>query len=183
MRIHAVAVMSNHLHALVSVDHAAQLAAFMQHALANIAKEVGRHHRWRGPFWSRRYRSIVVADAESEVVRLRYVLCQGAKEGLVERAERCCRTGAHGTTNIHAEQSHGTHRRLLLPPVPSCAGATLRWKASSRHSSERLGRPVGRLDPPPLTPPMPYITYYNHERLHSALDYRSPAQYEMRSVA
>ena len=30
---------------------------------------------------------------------------------------------------------------------------------------------------------MPYITYYNHERLHSALDYRSPAQYEMRSVA
>ena len=28
-----------------------------------------------------------------------------------------------------------------------------------------------------------YITYYNHERLHSALDYRSPAQYEMTSVA
>ena len=28
-----------------------------------------------------------------------------------------------------------------------------------------------------------YITYYNHERLHSALDYRSPAQYEMKSVA
>jgi len=28
-----------------------------------------------------------------------------------------------------------------------------------------------------------YIAYYNHERLHSALDYRSPAQYEMRSVA
>ncbi len=88
VRIHAVAVMSNHLHALVSVDHAAQLAAFMQHALANIAKEVGRHHRWRGPFWSRRYRSIVVADAESQVARLRYVLCQGLKEGLVERAER-----------------------------------------------------------------------------------------------
>jgi putative transposase len=28
-----------------------------------------------------------------------------------------------------------------------------------------------------------YIADYNHERLHSALDYRSPAQYEMRSVA
>ena len=80
--------MSNHLHALVSVDHAAQLSAFMQHFLANIAKEVGRHHRWLGPLWSRRYRSIVVADAESQVARLRYVLCQGLKEGLVDRVNR-----------------------------------------------------------------------------------------------
>ena len=60
----------------------------MQHLLANIAKEVGRHHRWSGPFWSRRYRSIVVADAESQVNRLRYILCQGLKEGLVDRVER-----------------------------------------------------------------------------------------------
>jgi hypothetical protein len=80
--------MSNHLHALLGVDHADHLARFMQHLLANIAKEVGRHHRWSGPFWSRRYRSIVVADAESQVNRLRYVLCQGLKEGLVDRVDR-----------------------------------------------------------------------------------------------
>ena len=85
VRIFALTVMSNHLHALVEVDHAAQLAGFMQHVLANIAKEVGRHHRWLGPFWSRRYRAIVVADAESQTARLRYVLCQGLKEGLVDR--------------------------------------------------------------------------------------------------
>jgi hypothetical protein len=60
----------------------------MQHVLANIAKEVGRHHRWQGPFWSRRYRSIVVADAESQASRLSYVLCQGLKEGLIDRADR-----------------------------------------------------------------------------------------------
>lgn len=88
VRVFAVSVMSNHLHALLGVEHAAQLAGFMQHALANIAKEVGRHHGWSGPFWSRRYRSIVVADAESQVSRLRYVLCQGLKEGLVDRVER-----------------------------------------------------------------------------------------------
>jgi hypothetical protein len=88
VRLFAIAVMSNHLHALVSVDHAAQLAGFMQHFLANIAKEVGRHHHWSGPFWSRRYRSIVVADAESQIARLRYVLCQGLKEGLIDRASR-----------------------------------------------------------------------------------------------
>jgi REP element-mobilizing transposase RayT len=87
VRIFALTVMSNHLHALVEVDHAGQLAAFMQHALANIAKEVGRHHRWLGPFWSRRYRAIVVADAASQSTRLGYVLCQGLKEGLVARVE------------------------------------------------------------------------------------------------
>ena len=88
VRVFAVAVMSNHLHALLGAEHAAQLAAFMQHALANIAKEVGRHHRWSGPFWSRRYKSIVVADRDSQVRRLRYVLCQGLKEGLVDRVDR-----------------------------------------------------------------------------------------------
>jgi hypothetical protein len=88
VRVFAVAVLSNHMHALLGVDHAAQLATFMQHVLANIAKEVGRHHCWSGPFWSRRYRSIVVADAESQVNRLRYVVCQGLKEGLVDRVDR-----------------------------------------------------------------------------------------------
>ncbi len=88
VQLFAIAVMSNHMHALVSVEHAAQLAAFMQHLLANIAKEVGPHHGWSGPFWSRRYRSVVVADAESQVARIRYVLGQGLKEGLVDRADR-----------------------------------------------------------------------------------------------
>jgi REP element-mobilizing transposase RayT len=88
VRVFAVAVMSNHIHALLGVDHAAQLAGFMQHLLGNIAREVGRHHRWSGPFWSRRYRSIVVADDESQVNRLSYVLCQGLKEGLVDRVSR-----------------------------------------------------------------------------------------------
>jgi hypothetical protein len=87
VRIYAITVLSNHLHALVAVDTAAQLASFMQHTLANIAKEVGRHHHWDGPFWSRRYRSIVVADSRSQLTRLRYVLCQGLKEGLVDRVD------------------------------------------------------------------------------------------------
>ncbi|MEO8214554.1 MAG: hypothetical protein ABI560_15235, partial [Myxococcales bacterium] len=44
--------------------------------------------RWLGPFWSRRYRAIVVADAASQSARLRYVLCQGLKEGLIDRVDR-----------------------------------------------------------------------------------------------
>jgi REP element-mobilizing transposase RayT len=87
LRIHGLVVMSNHIHLLVTVDSAAQLAAFMRFVLANIAKEVGRHHKWSGRFWGRRYRSIVVADATSQVARLRYIFANGCQEGLVERPE------------------------------------------------------------------------------------------------
>jgi hypothetical protein len=69
------------------VGSAAQLAAFMRFVLGNVALEVGRHHGWNGRFWGRRYRSIVVADGASQVARLRYILANGCKEGLVERPQ------------------------------------------------------------------------------------------------
>jgi hypothetical protein len=49
----------------------------------NIAREVGRLHRWRERFWGRRYRAIVVADQAAQVDRLRYILQNGVKAGLV----------------------------------------------------------------------------------------------------
>jgi hypothetical protein len=55
----------------------------MQFVNANVAKEAGRLHLWRERLWSRRYRSIVVADEKSSHGRLRYILAHGAKEGLV----------------------------------------------------------------------------------------------------
>jgi putative transposase len=62
MTIHAFVVVSNHAHFLLSPSSAGQLAKFMQFVNANVAKEAGRLHRWRDRLWSRRYRSIVVAD-------------------------------------------------------------------------------------------------------------------------
>jgi hypothetical protein len=85
VRIHALVVMSNHWHALLSVDHAGQLAAFMAFVNGNIAREVGRLHDWRHKFWARRYRAIVVADDASAEARLRYILSNGCHEGLVDR--------------------------------------------------------------------------------------------------
>jgi hypothetical protein len=85
VRIHALVVMSNHWHALLSVDHAAQLAAFMAFVNGNIAREIGRLHDWRHKFWARRYRAIAVADDEGAVARLRYILSNGCKEGFVDR--------------------------------------------------------------------------------------------------
>jgi hypothetical protein len=81
--LYGFVVLSTHAHFLLSPASAEQLARFMQFVNANIAKEAGRLHEWRERFWSRRYRSIVVADEEAAHARLRYILAHGAKEGLV----------------------------------------------------------------------------------------------------
>ncbi|HEX7500903.1 MAG TPA: transposase [Polyangia bacterium] len=83
MTIHAFVFLSTHAHFLVSPSSAGQLARFMQFVNANVAKEAGRLHVWPERLWSRRYRSIVVADEQAAHARLRYVLAHGAKEGLI----------------------------------------------------------------------------------------------------
>jgi hypothetical protein len=83
MTIHAFVFLSNHAHFLLSPGSAQQLASFMQFVNANVAKEAGRLHRWSGRLWSRRYRSIVVADDTAAHARLRYILAHAAKEGLL----------------------------------------------------------------------------------------------------
>lgn len=84
MEIHAVVAMGNHVHCLLSPRDAKQLADFMRHVGANIARKVGSLVGWREKFWGRRYRAIVVSDEErAQVARLRYLLAHGAKEGFV----------------------------------------------------------------------------------------------------
>jgi REP element-mobilizing transposase RayT len=77
---------SNHYHLLLDVDSARQLAKFMGYVNSNLAREVGRLADWREKIWSRRYQAILVsAEEAAQIGRLRYVLCHGPKEGLVER--------------------------------------------------------------------------------------------------
>ncbi len=81
-----VVVLANHLHALAVVHEQQELSRFMQHLGANLSKEVGGRLRdWRGAFWERRYDGIVVSDEpEAQWARLRYLLSNSVKEGLVE---------------------------------------------------------------------------------------------------
>jgi REP element-mobilizing transposase RayT len=85
VELHAFVFAWNHLHLLVSVPDAHVLASFMGHLNSNVARQAGRLHDWREKFWGRRYRSIVIADEESQVSRLRYILSHGAKERWVDR--------------------------------------------------------------------------------------------------
>jgi REP element-mobilizing transposase RayT len=84
MPIVAFAFLSNHCHLLLYPQSAHQLARFMGYLLSNVAREVGALRGWRHQFWARRYSAIPVSSEEAaEVGRLRYLLGQGVKEGLV----------------------------------------------------------------------------------------------------
>lgn len=85
VKVIAFIVMSNHMHLLVVPTDAQQLARFMNFVNGNLAREAGRLHAWKAKFWARRYRAIVVSDEErAQVARLRYLISQGCKEGLVK---------------------------------------------------------------------------------------------------
>ncbi|MEM8994551.1 MAG: hypothetical protein AAGF23_07140 [Acidobacteriota bacterium] len=82
--MHAVAVLSNHLHLLASFDSVEQMARFTCHLKTNLSKEIGRLHDWEGSLFAGRYRSVPLSDEpEIQLERLRYILSQGVKEGLV----------------------------------------------------------------------------------------------------
>ncbi len=88
VRIIAFAFLSGHLHLILEVDTALQLSRFMCHFLSKLAREVGRHTGWREKIFGRRYQAIVVSSEEAaQIERLRYVLANGTKEGLVERPQ------------------------------------------------------------------------------------------------
>ncbi|MDH3253913.1 MAG: transposase, partial [Acidobacteriota bacterium] len=77
--------LSNHMHVLTQPRNAKQLARFMNLVNSKIAREAGRLHWWREKLWGRRYKSVIVSDEpEAELERLRYLLANGCKEGLVD---------------------------------------------------------------------------------------------------
>jgi REP element-mobilizing transposase RayT len=88
VEISAFFVASNHYHLLIWVPDAKSMADFMGYFQTNVAREVGRLRKWRAKVWARRYEAIVISDEPAaQVDRLRYVIANGVKEGLVARVE------------------------------------------------------------------------------------------------
>jgi REP element-mobilizing transposase RayT len=82
------AFLSSHYHLLLWVPDAKCMSEFMGYFQTNAAREVGRLREWPGGIWSDRYESIPVSDEPAaQVDRLRYVLANGVKEGLVARVD------------------------------------------------------------------------------------------------
>jgi len=106
VRVHAYHVMSNHVQLLLSTDCGEQLAGFLTHFFGNTAQELGRLHDWDGHFWARRARVIPVLDDDAVIGRMRYILAQGVKEGLVHRPEDW--PGASSTRGLLGQPIVGT---------------------------------------------------------------------------
>jgi REP element-mobilizing transposase RayT len=86
MPIHSYVFLSNHYHLIVTPRDAHHLAAFMAYVSGNLAREIARLYGWPEKVWGRRYSHVPIVGEAAQVDRLRYVLAQGVKEGLVERA-------------------------------------------------------------------------------------------------
>lgn len=79
--LHAFAFLSNHWHSLVTAPDALTVSRFLQHVHSTVAVAVNELHGWDGKVFGKASQIVVATDSEER--RLRYVLAQGAKEGLV----------------------------------------------------------------------------------------------------
>ena len=99
VRIFGFACLTNHLHLLLEVDNAQTLARFMNCFLSKLAREVGRLYGWKETVFPQRYHAIPVTGEEpAQIERLKYLLSNGVKEGLVERIADW--PGAHCVTSL-----------------------------------------------------------------------------------
>lgn len=84
--LNAYNFLSTHPHMMFTPRDHEVLSAFMGHLAGNISRKVGTDLLgWSGKFWHDRFRPIPLLDERSELERLRYLLRNGVKEGLVER--------------------------------------------------------------------------------------------------
>jgi len=164
--LHAFAFLSNHWHALMTTPDALTVARFLQHVHSTVAVAVNELHGWDGKVFGRASQIVVAADSDER--RLRYVLAQGAKEGLVpspldwpgahsaralcgleelhgvwrdrSREARVRAGGGNGGGREPREDEMSTVYPIPLVPIPSWA----RWSLEARH--ERARELVAEID-------------------------------------
>ncbi len=94
LEIHGYSFLTSHFHLLVTAPNALELALFMGYFSSNLAREVARLTDWDEKVWGDRYHAILITDEEeAQVARMKYVLSNGCKEGLVSRPHEW--PGAH----------------------------------------------------------------------------------------
>jgi REP element-mobilizing transposase RayT len=120
--------LSNHYHLLLRPADAQALRGFMTYLDTNLSKEIGRLRGCRG-LWRRRYHHALVSDEpEAQLGRLRYVLSQGCKEGLVRSPKDW-----PGASCVEALTAGRTIRGLW-------------FNRTAEHKARKCRKPVGKYE-------------------------------------
>lgn len=85
--VHAFVFLSNHFHILLSSKSGSCISSFLGYLKSNIARRIGQLRQRTGRLWEGRSSTIPITDNEALLGRLRYLLSNSVKEGLVERPE------------------------------------------------------------------------------------------------
>ena len=89
MRICYPVSMTNHAHWLYIPDSHTQACDFFRLAHSQISREIGKEIGWSGGIFKERYSSTVDTDEpKAQWERLKYLVSQGVKEGLVKLPEQ-----------------------------------------------------------------------------------------------
>ena len=137
--IYGLGFSSTHYHLLFGAEHGLQMARFQGHLNSNVAREIGKLHEWPEKLWGRRYRPMAVSDdRESQRERLKYVLAQAVKAGLVARVlewpgPNAARALVHGEPLV----GYWFDRTKEYNARPSGSPRSLRRRCSSSRNGQR----------------------------------------------
>jgi hypothetical protein len=109
----------------------------MCHFLSKLAREAVRLTGWREKIFGRRYKAIVISSEEAaQIERLRYILANGTKEGLVERPQDW--PGVHAVRALLGEEV--LEGIWIDQPLRSKKSPVPRFHAASREARRYLYR-------------------------------------------
>ena len=84
IRIHAFVFMGTHFHLLATFPDVKRMSDFMKHFTQKLSKEAGLVHAWEGNVFPNRFKHVELSQEPAvELARLRYILSNSCKEGLV----------------------------------------------------------------------------------------------------
>jgi putative transposase len=85
--LHAYVLMSNHVHLLLTPDHAAGVSMLMKNIAQRYAQYVNRSRKRTGALWEGRFKSNVVADDAYLLACHRYIELNPVRAGMVSQPE------------------------------------------------------------------------------------------------
>lgn len=107
--VHAYVLMSNHVHLLISLARARDLAPAMRLLNQRYVRAFNRHHRRTGALWEGRFRSCLVDTERYLLMLYRYIELNPVRAAMVDTPERYPWSSAQANLGIIADSCVTPH--------------------------------------------------------------------------